>query len=247
MGEDKVQEGYLDLLQEIRDSREEILEDKQKLEDLIDASNKLFKRIKTSSELKLDARINAISTRMSCSRMEKDIESDAFTSMRLVELIENDMLDDFYRYAMSCNREMRFLDHISFSQKENRSEQRAATQRAKLVPADAETPSSNAKADDPDDGARILLQMKDVLVERMEYFSFVVDPESFSRTVENVFYLSLAVRSGALSLLCDGNVLYVTPDRQSGGNSEHFSLELSYDEYVEIVQRMGIAKGLIKR
>lgn len=245
----EVQNKYLDLLQRVRISKEEILVDKDKLEDLISASNMLFKKIKTSSELKLDARITAISTKMACSRMEKDLDSSFVTSEKLIELFRNDLLDDFYRHAMECSLGISFLGHLSFVREENRGRQRLQSQRSRLVPSEAEFPRLATTDDNTMNKPEMLVRIREMLKkeERINYFSCVVDPSSFARTIENIFSLSLAIYSSVASLEYDRDVLYVRSSEScTGEGSGHLIVELSYDEYLEIVKKMGMDDVLVQ-
>lgn len=232
---------YLDLLQDIRTSKEEMIEDKGRLEDLINASNMLFKKIKTSSELKLDAKITAISTRLTCSRMEKDFASSGITSKEIAELFTNDLLDDFYKYAMSCSLAVKFLDSLSFEQKEDMSKSRPRMERSRLVVSEVEIPKSISTAEEDIEGLEILSRIEEAIRKkgRREYFSCVIDLNSFSKTIENMFYLSLAIRSGVATLEFSESIMYVCPFKPSAKSfSANLTLEISYDEYLKLIERM---------
>lgn len=249
--EGSLRDRYLDLLQEIRSSKEEILEDRSRLDDLVSTSNMLFKKIRTSSELKLDAKVTAISTKLTCSRMEKDLDTNAITPKKLIELLENDLLDGFYKYGMGCSLGIRLLDRLSLVRGGDERKRRIQSQRQKLVPSEVKIPRSVTTAENITDESEVLAFLKRLLAERemVEYFSCVTDPESFSRTVENIFCLSLAIRSGIASLAYNDDVLYVCSSRSPSGeeNSEHLVLEISYDEYLEIVKKLKIKEALIRR
>lgn len=234
-GGDGVRDRYLDLLEEIRMSKEEILGDKDRLSELVDVSNMLFKRIKTPWELKLDAKVTAISTDLVCSRMEKDFDVGPMTSERLVELAREGMLEEFYRYGMGCSlRMMRFAHCIGFLHPEEK-RQRTRGPRSRLVVSKTETPRPATVRSDTSD-AEDVPRMETGGCRRTEYFDSVIDAESFSRTVENIFQLSLGIRCGTMSLEYDQDVLYVSPGgscMQEGVG--HLCLEITYDEYMRIV------------
>ncbi|CAD26485.2 hypothetical protein [Encephalitozoon cuniculi GB-M1] len=249
MDEDEVHDRYLNLLQEMRLLKEDLLEDKCRLDKLVSTSNMLFKRIKTSSELKLDAKITALSTKLACTRMEKDINLEDITPGTLVELARKDLLHDFYRYAMDCSVGMRFPYCFSLGvHGEAPSRRRAQSQRSRQTLPETEVPTLITREKDSVEEPEILAQIKRLVAEkgRTEYFRFVIDPRSFSKTIENIFYLSLSLRSGVAFLeFDDDGTLYVVSEGSEGASTGHLVVEMTYDEYLRIVERMGISKAMI--
>ncbi|ADM12109.2 uncharacterized protein Eint_081770 [Encephalitozoon intestinalis ATCC 50506] len=244
-----VRNDYLDLLQKIRLQREDLLEDKSRLEELINTSNMLFRKIKTSSELKLDAKMNALWTKLAWTRMEKDIDLEDITSSTFVELFRKSLLDDFYRYAMKCNAGMKFLNCFSlvFSE-EAPSRKRSQVQRSRQHLPAAEIPVLITREKDSTEESGILMQIRRLVSERdrIEYFRLVINPESFSKTIENIFYLSLSLRSGFVSMEYDDGILYAISKTSEEGEIGHLAVEMTYDEYLEIIENTGISKPLIK-
>ncbi|AFN83595.1 hypothetical protein EROM_081790 [Encephalitozoon romaleae SJ-2008] len=248
---DEVRDGYLDLLQKMRCLKEDLFEDKCRLEELINTSNKLFKKIKTSSELKLDAKMTALSTKIACKRMEKDIELDDITSSTFVELFRKNLLNDFYRYAMRCNAGIRFLGCFSLgNHPEASNRKKLPVQRSKQHLPETRIPALITREKASTEEFDILMHIKEVVLERgrVEYFRLVINPQSFSKTIENIFYLSLSLRSGLIYIEWDDDeILYVT-SKNSGrkGDLGHLAIEMTYDEYLAIVEKAGISETLIE-
>lgn len=248
-GRGEVHDSYLDLLQRMRVSKEDLVEDKQGLDEVISTSNRLFKRIRTSSELKLDAKITALSTRLACTRMEKDIEAGEMTAGRFVLLFGKACFEDFHGYAMKCDLGMRFQRGLSLGVSGECGGRKRQAPRTKQAVPEADVVQPTARAPEAEDEPEALVQIKRLVEERgrIEYFRLVVDPKSFSRTIENIFHLSLAVRCGAASLVYEDKVLYAaSPDSTGSGDPGHLAVEMTYDEYLRIVESSGACEGPMK-
>lgn len=250
MDGDEVRDGYLDLLQKMRCLKEDLLEDKCRLEELVSTSNSLFKKIKTSSELKLDAKMTALSTKMACTRMEKDIELDDVTSSIFVELFRKNLLNDFYRYAMGCNAGIEFLGCFSLgNHSEASNKKKLPVQRSKQHLPETRIPALITREKVSTEEFDILMHIKELVSERgrVEYFRLVINPQSFSKTIENIFYLSLSLRSGLISIEWDDETLYITSKSSEGkGDLGHLAVEMTYDEYLTIIEKAGISETLIE-
>jgi len=97
--------------------------------------------------------------------------------------------------------------------------------------------------------------------EPVDFFEFTVDPKSFGRTVENIFYLSFLVREGLVKVFLDDDKLPVLEpvDRRtdSSGNSvreatdtrlfNQVVVSFSYPQWQEIVKVWGIEAAAITK
>ncbi|NXL83792.1 NSE4A protein, partial [Alectura lathami] len=71
------------------------------------------------------------------------------------------------------------------------------------------------------------------------FFDLVVDPNSFARTVENIFHVSFIIRDGLARLRLDDDKLpVIEPVKNEEGNDDHSAqgrsqvvLSLSYEEW----------------
>ncbi|KAM9379555.1 non-structural maintenance of chromosomes element 4 homolog A [Phaethornis superciliosus] len=88
----------------------------------------------------------------------------------------------------------------------------------------------------------------------ISFFDLVIDPNSFARTVENIFHVSFIIRDGFARLKLDGDKLpIIEPSKDnerkvgnhSGGARNQVVLSLSHREWKEIVERYEITEPMI--
>lgn len=87
------------------------------------------------------------------------------------------------------------------------------------------------------------------------FFKFIVHPDNFSLTVENLFYASFLVRDGLARICLDGNQLPVIEpvnrreaDTQNGKSDYHqVILSLTQSEWKDIVETFHIKQPMIER
>ncbi len=80
---------------------------------------------------------------------------------------------------------------------------------AKIAPEQIANPDKGADQTDKETGKRVTSLRKYLAkteTEKMDFFKFILDPESFSQTVENLFHFSFLIKDGqaALTLNEDG-------------------------------------------
>ncbi|XP_071605727.1 non-structural maintenance of chromosomes element 4 homolog A [Heliangelus exortis] len=88
----------------------------------------------------------------------------------------------------------------------------------------------------------------------ISFFDLVIDPNSFARTVENIFHVSFIIRDGFARLKLDGDKLpIIEPSKDnerkvgnhSAGARNQVVLSLSHREWKEIVERYEITEPMI--
>ncbi|KAJ8418068.1 hypothetical protein AAFF_G00137770 [Aldrovandia affinis] len=86
----------------------------------------------------------------------------------------------------------------------------------------------------------------------ISYFEFVIDPESFSRTVENIFHLSFLIRDGLARIYLDRDKLpYIAPvqgDADVGATSSRHQcvISLSQESWKEVIKAFDIKEAMIR-
>lgn len=235
------QDEYLNLLDEVRVSKEEILDDKKKLNELIETSNELFKRIKTSSELKLDAKFNAMTLKLAHLRMDRDFNVNSLTLKKFLKIINDDNINEFVSYGIKCSQGISFSDNLVLKCKKEDRPIRSQQVRNRLIISKTEIPKSLSVNEEINTQNKIAENLEDILKnnERYEYTKLVIDCESFTKTIENMFYLSAAVRNRMCSITKIDGILYIIPFNEITENEKgHGAIDMSYDKYISILEKM---------
>ena len=94
----------------------------------------------------------------------------------------------------------------------------------------------------------------------VDFFEMVLDPTSFGRTTENIFYLSFLIRDGHVSLFLDEDKLPMlrpmrqksnAPSTSQGGQGsekgKQLVIGLSMDEWEELCKEWDVNEPVFKR
>ena len=92
--------------------------------------------------------------------------------------------------------------------------------------------------------------------ESISYFAFVLDPESFSRSVENMFHFSFLIKEGRASFDLDENgqgLPFTRPIKQkknlqnnkSTSKKHQAIISLTYDDWEDMIEQLEIEKAMI--
>jgi len=91
----------------------------------------------------------------------------------------------------------------------------------------------------------------------VSYYEFVLNPQDFGKSVENMFYISFLVRDGEVRIVLDENtglpsLVHMTPQEKrqlqdrSGGDSKQAVTKLTYGMWKGLVDKLGIVQPMIK-
>lgn len=87
--------------------------------------------------------------------------------------------------------------------------------------------------------------------EPISYYEFVIDPNSFSRTVENIFHMSFLIRDGLARMYLENGLPYIAPveegEIQPGGAAIRHQcvISISQESWREIIDAFDIKQALI--
>ncbi|TBU09902.1 hypothetical protein CWI39_0020p0020 [Hamiltosporidium magnivora] len=252
---DDIQEKYCDILFEMTTKKDEIIENEYKnLDSFLEKSEKLFKRVKMPQEMKLDARVMNVSTKISSATLEKDYRSNNITTSGFIKLYSEHLEsenNEFLNFLKKTHKNYLGITFYNYPVLSSETAQNKLRTRATQNYFDNSVPLKPAISTlvDEDEGTlRYIKNVKQILKKhkKISFFELIIDPNSFSKTVENIFYMSFAIKLGAVGLKNYKNDLYIESEISTSLNSlDHFIFDISYDEYLKIVENMK-DKSMIK-
>ncbi|EJW02298.1 hypothetical protein EDEG_03262 [Edhazardia aedis USNM 41457] len=263
---DDVIKKYAEIISKVTENRDQYMRAKDNdLNELIHETDILFEKIKKPTTLKLDARFLTESTQISCTRFEKHLRSVDISTEKLIDSVSNRSIAA-YKFceivkAGFCG--VQFPRNINLEANLGKKQiQRRNT--AKQNELEIVSPTIPQKVTEVNKNEALLLKRVDLIREvlneqnRVEYFRLVIDPFSFSNTVENMFYLAFAVKSNYCNLEFDNDILFVVHNKSTDKlnksrsidsgkteNDRHMIVSLTYEEYKTIIKNLNINKPML--
>ncbi|XP_040034301.2 non-structural maintenance of chromosomes element 4 homolog A [Gasterosteus aculeatus] len=244
----EIRSKYRDLINSVQQNREDMLRpSNNKLTEVLEEANKLFKDVRQAREAALDAQLLVVATDLGKEKASQLFsEGTAFDSAAFAEHLlsfmglnrledgEDDQQNggavDGYlpqdawhrvaRRAESCVRAAPSFHYMmgSFHAEPPPPKQRlerqkkASTKEAKrIMPTQLKRMEGSHQEATEKEVERILGYLKsyfqDDPTSPILYYEFVIDPKSFSRTVENIFHTSFLIRDGLARMYLDNSKL----------------------------------------
>lgn len=244
---------YLDLLKKMRTNKENLTQrDSEEMDNLIRNTESLFLQIKKPWDLKLDARISNESAKISSVSFEKQCMSDRMTTEKFVELVLKhkqssiSTIEDYLQFAKSRFVGVEFVHQLCLKPVARETHQRQRCT-AKVEDTSADFPLRIFSAEDDDGTLTLVKKIKKVVYEMREvdYYRLVIDPKSYSRTVENIFYLAFAVKVGLVHFASrDGRFLVCAEQEAVCDSLNHLVVSMEYGEYCMLVEKLKVSEAL---
>ncbi|KAM9345327.1 non-structural maintenance of chromosomes element 4 homolog A [Symphorus nematophorus] len=242
----EIRSKYRDLINSVQQNREDMLSpSNNKLTEVLEEANKLFKDVRQAREAALDAQLLVVATDLGKEKATQLFaEGTAFDSTVFAEhlltfmglnrleegedeqqngvdgYLPQDAWHRLARRAESCFRTAPTFHYMmgSFHAEPPPPKQRIERQRkAPSKEAKRIMPTQMKKMEDSHQEAtekeveRILGYLKsyyqDDPTSPISYYEFVIDPGSFSRTIENIFHMSFLIRDGLARMYLDNDEL----------------------------------------
>merc|ERR1712130_961914 len=103
-----------------------------------------------------------------------------------------------------------------------------------------------------------LLLLDSLLQEPVNFFRFVIDPESFGATIENLFHVSFLVKEGKVNVIVDEGIglPVIVPVRQGaagggGGSAEERKnqvvMNMCMEDWQKLKEKLDVRRALISR
>eukprot|EP00092_Neocalanus_flemingeri_P084600 GFUD01106315.1.p1 GENE.GFUD01106315.1~~GFUD01106315.1.p1 ORF type:complete len:173 (-),score=52.04 GFUD01106315.1:125-643(-) len=88
----------------------------------------------------------------------------------------------------------------------------------------------------------------------LDYFRFVMDPDSFGTSIENIFHVSFLVKEGKVAIFVSKEtglpmIMPVRSNYMQGQeeNNDQLVMNICMEDWVRIVDRLGIEESVIKK
>lgn len=260
-----VQNQYFKILNDLRNKKEEVADlDVDNLDSIINQTNALFTNITNSIELKLDARISAETVNISSIDFEKKLRNRKISTELFIKHLnknfrntDNSTIQTKRRQKINIFLEkinknfygIRFKEIYALAFDKKTKKKKEAAKKDEESTKSTEIKFKQTETED-------FTQKIDKLVchignSRIEYYRVVLNPTSFTETIENIFYLSFAVKCNKLKLIFDKNVFYVTGEKNNNKvcikehEQCHFTSTINYEEYKKLVQNLEIKEAFL--
>ncbi|KAM6915842.1 non-structural maintenance of chromosomes element 4 homolog A [Xenentodon cancila] len=244
----EIRSKYRDLINSVQQNREDMLSpSNNRLTDVLEEANKLFKDVRQAREAALDAQLLVVATDLGKEKASQLFsEGSSFDHIAFAENLlsfmglnrledgddepQNGGATDGYlpkdawhrvaRKAESCFRTAPSFHYMmgSFYAEPPPPKQRIERQRKapskeakRIMPTQLKRMEESHQEATEREVERILGYLKRYYqldpTSPISYYEFVIDPNSFSRTVENIFHTSFLIRDGLARMSLDSNKL----------------------------------------
>lgn len=267
-----LQQKYHEILKSIKHEKEDLKDiDDRKIDYFITQTNLLFSNVSTPIELKLDARISAEAVNLSSVYFEKKLRNRKITTQKFIEHLNKSLntnteenrdiyinkLNIFFKDLTKKYYGIKFMEFQTIGEIQQR--------KPREIKANDEheletTQVSQCNMKDDTFMAKIYKIVNLIGNQKIDYFRAVLDPNSFTKTIENMFTLSFAIKMKKILLSSDddGNFLLsrrisvdtsqnATEDETASQDNElnHFSSTIDYKEYKLLLGILDIDKSFI--
>ncbi|KAK6090702.1 hypothetical protein P3W45_000425 [Vairimorpha bombi] len=239
MSNKNVHKNYMNVLKKLKISKESHSKDPQDLDDILDQSNILFTQISNASELKLDAKVTEIHSGLFLKNFTRNIQDQKLGVEKFIKHLNDNKLDSFFIKLGQRNRRCEFTQFIDFNYM-TEIKNRKIGERLKKDIKDVMTPSKQRTVDDEINPFFVKLE-KD-LRNRSKIFIYdvILDFDSYDRTVENIFNLSIAIRSKIIKFIVEDNKIFCVRHKDTQGivkYDDHVILDINYNKYIDLVDK----------
>jgi len=240
---------YLEVQERTREEKNAGKENTKELFSLFHRTNELLERVNTSSELNLDARVSGEVVDISSRKVQRLCQSGSLTVEEFVELVKKKTARGAAEYVSSAFRGETFppvlqIEEIEYSVEEDRKKRVLI----KIDEKEARRPETEENRSlDQIDMPKQIGAIYNVVKKKkkVELLELVLDPEDFSKTVENTLYLSFAVKLERAFISQGGGTLYVTSEREEQADDSHVVLSFTKEEIERLNEKYGSRASLL--
>ncbi|KAM9365675.1 non-structural maintenance of chromosomes element 4 homolog A [Pholidichthys leucotaenia] len=287
----EIRSKYRGLISSVQQNREDMLSpSNNKLNEVLEEANKLFKDVRQAREAALDAQLLVVATDLGKEKASQLFSEGtsfdpgvfaehllSFMGLNRIEDGEDEQQTDgasdgylpqdaWHRLARRvecCFRTAPTFHYMMGSfhaeppppkQKIDRQKRAATKEAKKMMPTQLKKMEESHQEATEKEVERILGYLKsyhgDDPTSPKSYYEFVIDPSSFSRTVENIFHTSFLIRDGwARMYLDDSNLPCIAPveEVEAGGSSSRNQciVSISHKMWKELIDVFDIKETAI--
>lgn len=264
----EIRNEYSSLIQKICDEKDTI-SDSSKIIEYLDSANKAFENVKRTADATLDARVlsltSDIATQKVCSASSKSNLLNPLNLAHIFSVIflsRNNKTHIFNELLLNWNGTF----STNFVPVEDIDVQITASSRTRKRTFEEEIPVNRpgefrsldeyandvVSKNEKSTSLHVLATYNNLKnVEPIEFYRFVLDPNSFSRSVESIFYLSFLITDNRVCIYLENNEPFLATIENGNFNSDeqninrlHKIVSLNYKRWQEYIIKYDIKKPL---
>ncbi|KAI5189329.1 hypothetical protein NECID01_0524 [Nematocida sp. AWRm77] len=242
-----VREEYIELLAETKEEKRKPKEDGSVLYTLYEKTNTLLQEVETAPELRLDACVSGEVVDLYSKQVGKLCAGTLLTVAQFVSLMKTpEAWRQAQEYSTDVYRGAYFPRLLCLREEESPPRKKPARRREESTEIEkpgAEENQALQQTDAPWEVKKIFQVLQSIGT--VELLRLVVDPQDFSKTVENLLYLSFAVKLERAFLHTKNGTLYVSSTKQEEETLSHFILTISPQEHARAVKQLHLETSML--
>ncbi|KAF7703777.1 Interacting inhibitor of differentiation [Cucumispora dikerogammari] len=263
-----IEQEYLEIIEKIKMERQSMEEtDDILLSILQERANELFDKIENTNELKLDAKFKKVSNKVVYNKFAKSKNDIRISCTDFVKFLTDPQNEDFFKVVSSCyDQSLKLRIPKTFKQPLGEQKKIKTTLTWKYMKENI----SPLKTSIPEEEEDIIDSMINKIVtvvrreKKVEWFRLILNPFSYSKTIENVFYLSFANKMGKINIFEEESKIYVqleeehqdahnnkifgkqhSETQKENGQKQNFIFNIELFEYEELIKKLKIKTSML--
>lgn len=247
-----IEDEYLEIIQRIKKEKQNLEDGDELLLILQKRANELFKEITNTNELKLDAKFKKESHKIIFNKFKKKQNEEKLTSnsfLKLINKIEDDLFFKivYSSYDKSLNLKIPKIFKEPFINKKRIKSKNEKIKEEYISPIIQSIPKYEEDIID--------LMIKKIInivkkEKKIEFFKLILNPNSFSKTIENIFYLSFANKTGEVKIYEENSIIFIKIETNISNlkikdEYQHFIFNIQYYEYEKLISILNIKNSML--
>lgn len=230
-----LQKKYIEILEDLRKNKTSLEDDDNTLKSIIIRSNVLFRDVENTSEMNLDAKVIIETNRLNAAKLDKNSRNRELTTEKFIEIMKEGgpAEEKFARAVFERSRGVKIFKSTPFGVIEGKKERKKAVKKIiEEITEESAVKIGNYKDSQTDFMTKEISKIKTVIEKHksIEFFRLVIDPKSFSNTIQNIFHLSFVFKTGYVNMVSKNNAIFVEKNFYSNFNENFEKRELNNKE-----------------